>query len=428
MLIQTFIPIFADMMYNISIPGYHRVQPNLTKGDQQVVLLSLNGKTSISMVLISELETGTTVIKDYDGHPSIGQDLYLEMSETGKVKASRVEIGAITSEYTEYQELGEEAISAIRAYDLAEHGGVISLNSNLAEDIEKAGGRGPYTMSMIKTVKEATPDLSVAEHLIWQYLKTGDSIQCKIYIPSSIERVRFLSENLFNPKFNTSTPHVFFKEYVGKNYKMGLGGYRTLVVGESMFCTKNKEEERCPYFDVCTSNKLMNSSAFDKKCPYSDVPLSDYTCYNVECFLEDNPEGEIKSYERFTDLMKDIGVIHRKEDLFDRIVFYDYMQYFGSYDSVDLSDRDDLAFEEIVHKHDPSVIIIWGSKVGKRIKRKGKYTPRNIQGNYDMDYIFNQKIAGRWRTFLCIDHPSPRNPYLSIRWDEHVKQARLIFK
>ena len=422
----------------ICIPGLYRVQPNLMGDENKVVLLSLNGRAAISTVLLSALEVEKKVFKDYDGQLSIGQEVYLEMSETGQVKASAVEKGAIASDSVESQDLDGKAIESIRKFNLSEQdGGVLILTGNeslgLSDAIEKARGRGPFTMSLIKAVKNATPDLSVAEHIVWQYYQNGDSIHCRAYVSSSMDRIRFFGEHLFDPRFNTVTPHVFFKEYVGDSYWNGLGGRRVLVLGESMFCDKDgqRDHRRCPFFQVCTDLKTKNSSAFDKKCPYSEVPLSEAVRDNVKSFLSGSAVGDIKSYVNFTALMKDVGVILGKEDLFNRIVFYDFLQFYSPEATIKksyLSERDDLALEEIIRRYNPDVVIIWGTKVGERIKAKGKAYPRNIRGSVNQDYIFNQEIAGRSRTFFCIYHPSNRHGHLSESWDEHVEQARLIFR
>ena len=426
------------MKKEIAIPGLYRVQPNLIGDENKVALLSLNGRAAISSVLLSELEVEKKIIKDYDGQLSIGQEVYLEMSETGEVKASAVEKGAIASNSADSQNLDEKAIESIRKFDLSEQGGgVLTLTGNgalgLGEAIGKAGGRGPFTMSLIKAVMKATPDLSVAEHIVWQYIQNGESIHCKAYVSSSMDRIRFFGEHLFDPRYNTVTPHVFFREYVGKDYKNGLGGRRVLVLGESMFCDKDGQgkHRRCPFFDVCTDLKAKNSSAFDRKCSYSDVPLSEAVRDNVKGFLDGISEGDIKSYVNFTALMKDVGVILGKEDLFNRVIFYDFMQFYSPKATIEksyLSERDDLALEEIIHRYNPDVVIIWGTRVGDRIKAKGKAYPRNIRGSVNPDYIFAQKIAGRWRTFFCIYHPSDRHGHLSASWDDHVKQARLVFR
>ena len=414
------------MINKITVPGYYRVQPNLTKDSKQVVLLSLNGKTAISTILRSELCTDDSIITDFDGQLSIGQELSLEMSETGKVKASRVIKEDFNKESVlDFQDFGNETLDAIRRFDLAEHGGIIRVLGNLEDDIRKSGGRGYYTKSMIRMIQQKMPNLSVAEHIIWQYSMHDGKVQCQAFIPSSIERIRFYSENLFNSAYNSSTPHVFFKEYVGKEYQRGIKGHRVLVVGESVFCDK----KACPFYEVCTNDSIKNSSAFENQCPYSDVPLSESVLYNVECFLNGTSEGEIKSYTNFTQLMEQIGAVSDRR-IYDSIVFYDYLQFFSPKSSIKseyLSERDDTAFEEIIHKHNPDIIIVWGTNVANRIKKKGRYPVRNIKGDYDMDYIFSQKIDGRWRTFFCIYHPSDRYGHLTQSWNTHVEQGKKIF-
>jgi hypothetical protein len=420
------------MINKIIIPGFYRISTIQNKDEQHVILQSLNGKEALFHILQSEVEMEENVIKDFDGQPSVGQRILLEMSETGKVKASRHEMGATPYQGADYQELGKEAFETIRRINLEKSGETIKLTGldegGLNDAIQRAGGRDALTLSLIKAVSKATSNLSLVEHIVWQYIKSDDAIHCFVHIPSSLERIGSFAENLFNPLFSTSTPHVFFKEYVGEKYKNGLCGRRVLVLGESLFCKYDGQgnHERCPFFGVCTDTSIKNSSAFDQKCPYEeDGPLSEVVVNNVKNFLL-SPEGKgISSYLNFTDLMKAAGIVHGKEDLFERIVLYDFLQFYAPLRNIKpsfFSDRDDLAFEEIVRKHDPQLIIIWGVKVGDHIKAEGKFPAEDIQGA-DPDYIFRKKVAGRWRLFLCINHPSRRcNP-----WEAHVSQTKLVF-
>jgi len=413
------------MIPYVTIPGYARIKPNLTPVKEQVVLQSLNGKAVIGSLLFSELKMDDAVIKDYDGTPSVGQDVYVEMTDDGKVKASNVPDG-------------DRIVTARSWTDLSDM--MLAL---------EAGGEatGVEPQFFIDAVLQyegltrliATKDMTVADHIIWQFIESDGHIQCKVHVPSSIGRIRFFADNLFNPKYSTSTPNVFFREYIGKDYKSGLGGKRVLVLGESLFCSQDGQgnHKRCSFFQLCTDTARKNSSAFDHKCPFNDVALSETVNkgrtdkHNVECFLTGDPEGDIVSYQNFTNLMIDVGVVRNANELFSRVVFHDFMQFFspeGSIQKEYLSERDDLAFEEIVQKYDPDVIIIWGTKVGDRIKAKGKYPARNIRGDYDPNYIFNQKIACRWRTFFCMYHPADRYGHLRETWDDHVNQAKLLFQ
>lgn len=422
------------MIKFFTIPGYARIKPNLTPEKEQVVLQSLNGKAVIGFLLLSELKMDDVVVKDDDGMPSVGQDVYLEMTDDGKVKASGIDSGEIPTESVDYQDLGQEALEAIRRFNLTEGGGVLNIQGDQRAPIETAGGRGFLTDAMIKTVWNATKDMTVADHIIWQFIERDGRIQCKVHVPSSMGRIRFFAENLFNPKYSTSTPNVFFREHVGQDYKSGLRGKRVLVLGESLFCSQDGhgKHKLCPFFQLCTDTARKNSNAFDHKCPFkTNDALSETAKYNVECFLAGNSEGDIVSYQNFTNLMMDAGVAHNADDLFSHVVFYDFMQFFSperSIQKIYLSERDDMAFEEIVQKHDPHVIIIWGTTVGDWIKAKGRYPARNIRGADDLNYIFNQKIAGRWRTFFCMYHPADSYGYLRDSWDEHVSQAKLLFQ
>ena len=417
----------------ISILGFSRVQPNLTTQTDDVIFLRLIGNPDMGSLNQSSLEMEDNVVLDYDGQPSAGQDVYLTLTAEGKVKVSRETPVENSPEIVCCEDLGPEANNAIREFALSPSGGILKITGGkdgLRVSIDKRG-KGNYTKALITQVN--TKGLSVFRHIIWQFVESEGKIICNAFIPSSIARIQNFGERLFDPKYFTVTPNVFFKEFVGEDYKKGLGGYRVLILGESLFCDKDGkgDHERCPFFQHCTDLARKNSSPFEEKCPFNSTDrLSDAVKYNVESFLKGTAEGEIKSYQTFTQLMCDIGVVRDAEELFSRVVFYDYLQFYSPERSIDpsyLSDRDDQAFEEIIKKYDPSVIIIWGTTVANRIKKGGKYPPRNIRGDYDINYIFNQKIAGKWRTFFSMYHPSDSHGYLSKTWNEHVSHGRLIF-
>lgn len=73
----------------------------------------------------------------------------------------------------------------------------------------------------------------------------------------------------------------------------------------------------------------------------------------------------------------------------------------------DISARDYSAFEEVVNKLHPDLIIVWGTPVGNELK---KYRVNRIEvPGANRDYIFDLDIGGK--TYLVINsyHPSYGN-------------------
>ena len=87
---------------------------------------------------------------------------------------------------------------------------------------------------------------------------------------------------------------VFFKPWIGKDYKKGIKHKKIMVLGASHYCNHNDD---CPFFNNCT----RNSCAYESKCPfYEGMHLSDTTINEVNDFLK----GEANdAYDKFTDFM-----------------------------------------------------------------------------------------------------------------------------
>lgn len=202
---------------------------------------------------------------------------------------------------------------------------------------------------------------------------------------------------------------LFFRPWYKEHlYKIGIKGKRILVVGASHYC---KQTVQCPYFEKCTNRELKDSSEYNKLCPFCDIDLSHSTIETIEYFIGGE---ENRSYRNFSDFMISIMKLAENDtDLWEHIAFMNYVQFIlggdGDIDTnpSDISARDYSAFEEVVNKLHPDLIIVWGTPVGNELK---KYRVNRIEvPGANRDYIFDLDIGGK--TYLVINsyHPSYGN-------------------
>ena len=101
-----------------------------------------------------------------------------------------------------------------------------------------------------------------------------------------------------------------------------------------------------------------------------------------------------------------------KESFWNKIAFYNYVQYFLPQKSADISwitkdKENDLAFEEMLTglPARPDVIIAWG-KVGKYLYDlyQGKYL--DVMNNLDDKYLYTISLLGKSYIVLNTCHPS----------------------
>lgn len=203
--------------------------------------------------------------------------------------------------------------------------------------------------------------------------------------------------------------NVFFKPYVGEDYLKGINNKKILVTGASHYC----KEKGCKFFKQCTSRTKKNSSKFDLSCPHSNDYLSNCTIETVGYFLNGD---ENVSYCKFTNFMIDqMELANNTYELWNHIAFYNYVQFMLAGDDKtdtnpsDISERDYLAFEEVVKELNPDLIIVWGTPVGKELKRR-RVNKIKVYETIK-DYVFDLEISGK--TYLVINsyHPSYGNFY-----------------
>ena len=217
----------------------------------------------------------------------------------------------------------------------------------------------------------------------------------------------------------------FFNPYVGSEYKNGLfGSKKVLVLGASHYCTYNDKSEvfNCPVWEECTSMLKKDSSKFNNCCPYYEnigwireygIKLEDSASTEIENFF-DSP-SQYKTYDNFTKFISDYFGLTDVKELWSRLAFVNYVQYFLPTVNTPKLNKDDIvnfeAFLEILDELQPDIIIAWGSKITNHFKLD------KIQGmvewlhkrdnDYFWDLIYNEK------KYIIINSWHPSDPY---RW------------
>lgn len=165
----------------------------------------------------------------------------------------------------------------------------------------------------------------------------------------------------------------FFVPRKGKNYSQGLYGSRTLIVGAYHVC-----DLECEFSEMC----VADSSSMDRKCPVYKgreeyYRLSNSNCIEIDSFI--SSEEKYPSYSEFTKFIlskKDYVSDEEKEELWEKVAFYNYAQnYRKTYCPFDkLEDRETLdkdfeAFRDVVLELRPEVIYVWHDAIKDVIDR-----------------------------------------------------------
>lgn len=187
----------------------------------------------------------------------------------------------------------------------------------------------------------------------------------------------------------------FFKPRIGKYYKDGFKGYKTLVLGVKHHCTLNK----CEYYQKCVIERGCRD--YDKLCPcYVNMEDQSYYCLSnsntieIDSYIEEN--DKYPKYSLFTEAMMGIDddiTKKEKEDFWEHVTFYNYLQFYCSesnvpsyYDNNDLYEKDFQAFKNMLQEIKPEVIYVWNPSLRIFINKK--------IDNLEIDGIIN---AGRYK-------------------------------
>ncbi len=207
---------------------------------------------------------------------------------------------------------------------------------------------------------------------------------------------------------------VNFKPWVGVNYANGIGGKKILVLGESHYCKELAEGGRCcPSCECCKMNEECHTFTIDVMQEFRDNYSGEPYQQTFLCFERAVAGHELSQKER--------------EEFWDSVMFYNYMQYAQSGPMQPLEQHNDSseAFREILEEYMPDCIIIWGKRLydwlpdwngekseitldngdktdvwiydikGKKIPAMAVYHPSNPKGkNWDYWHLFYKKFLG----------------------------------
>ncbi|MBM6719532.1 hypothetical protein H6B13_07730 [Bacteroides gallinaceum] len=210
--------------------------------------------------------------------------------------------------------------------------------------------------------------------------------------------------------------HMVFEPFIGSSYKQGLqDGKLPLVLGHS---------HDCPYKDeLCFKKCTLSVNGCEKlklDCPHMDEIQETFPnnwkdkglSLNTKCEIQRFLDGiDRKAYSKFSEFMCKYFNLS-KESFWNKIAFYNYVQYFLPQKSADISwitkdKENDLAFEEMLTglPARPDVIIAWG-KVGKHLYDlyQGKYL--DVMNNLDDKYLYTISLLGKSYIVLNTCHPS----------------------
>ena len=191
--------------------------------------------------------------------------------------------------------------------------------------------------------------------------------------------------------------HPFFAPRVGKYYKDGWEGFRTLVLGAYVPC-----EVECRFKKLCCT--LDGIRQMDNVCPcyeehrkgeYADFfRLSNSNIIELETYIDN--DGKSPSFSAFTKYMyRDGGFIDeaRRTDFWDHVAFCNYLQCFRpdedtpSYETAKtLYDDCFSPFLTVLKKLNPQRIYVWTEAVAEALKAH-RVKKLSYVGKLDMQAI-----------------------------------------
>ena len=209
----------------------------------------------------------------------------------------------------------------------------------------------------------------------------------------------------------------FFKPFVGPKYDEGICGKKILVLGASFYCDKNgqKGKRNCPFFAECTDPVKKDSSKFDTTCSeYAKQgrKISDEPRYAMETGYD--------AYIKFAEFMQQF-VSNQSEDVWDRMAFTDYVQFFlptWKTKKEYLSERDFDAFIETLQELNPDVVISWGTAIVEEIREKNPYVIDKDKLPETDWYVCHMNVPNVQHeiTLVSCYHPKSRGNY----WDDNI--------
>lgn len=174
---------------------------------------------------------------------------------------------------------------------------------------------------------------------------------------------------------------IFFRPHIGRHYGDGWNGVRTMVIGVHLLCELN-----CKHKQQCCS--LMGVRQMDCLCPeyakYRGSAHEKYyrlsNCNSIELDSYIGNEAKSPSFSMLTSFLlqeKGFVSIERRQDLWDHLGFYNFLQHFvPNADTPSPADnpslyRDGLAaFREMLTKYGPQTVVIYNRQLATFLRRQ----------------------------------------------------------
>lgn len=188
---------------------------------------------------------------------------------------------------------------------------------------------------------------------------------------------------------------VNFKPWIGVNYANGIGGKKILVLGESHYCNELAEGGRCcPSCERCKMNELCHTQTIDIVEAFRDNYSGEPYQQTFLCFERAVAGHELSQKER--------------EEFWDSIMFYNFMQYAQSGPRQPLEQRNDSseAFREILEEYMPDCIIVWGKRLYGWLPDWNGEKSEITLDNGDKTEVWTYDIKGKKIPAMAVYHPS----------------------
>ncbi len=188
---------------------------------------------------------------------------------------------------------------------------------------------------------------------------------------------------------------VNFKPWVGVNYANGIGGKKVLVLGESHYCRELAEGGRCcPSCECCKMDEECHKFTINVMREFRDNYSGEGYEQTFLCFERAVAGHELSQKER--------------EEFWDSVVFYNYMQYAQSGPRRPLEQRNDSseAFREILEEYMPDCIIVWGKRLYGWLPGWNGEESEITLDNGDKTKVWTYDIKGKKIPAMAVYHPS----------------------
>ncbi len=195
--------------------------------------------------------------------------------------------------------------------------------------------------------------------------------------------------------------YAFFNPFSGDEYNEGINSKKLFVLGASFYCDdKWRDCHRCC---TCTDNK--DSSKYELTCPKykgnkdeNGKPLR----------LSNEPSNVDDYYPVYREFQKLITAATGIEDMWVHITFTNYVQFFlPSFETKEeyFTERDYLAFVEVVQYYEPDVVIVWGRVVREELQRRLSDSNLVTEKTNDRVWKIQLNKEGKERALVFVHHP-----------------------